>query len=242
MTVLLLGATSDMAIALSRHYGANGYNLQLAARNSEDLEIIKNDLKIRYSVAVEAFEFDALDFDHHHQWYSQITKKPDVVILVFGYLGDQEKAIHHWNDARKIIETNYVGAVSILNVIAGDFEKRGNGTIIAISSVAGDRGRMSNYLYGSAKAGLTAYLSGLRNRLFHAGVHVMTVKPGFVRTKMTEGLPLPKPVTTDPEKVAEKIFKGALKKKNTIYVLPVWALIMLIIRTIPEFIFKKLKL
>ena len=231
-----------MAVALARYYGSKGYHLQLAGRNKNELEIIKNDTAIRYNVSVETFEFNALDFNHHFHWYDGIINKPDIVILVFGYLGNHEKAKQDWSESQKILETNYVGAVSILNVLADDFEKKGAGTIIGISSVAGDRGRMSNYLYGSAKAGLTAYLSGLRNRLFHSGVHVMTVKPGFVRTKMTEGLPLPKPVTTDPEKVEEKIFIGAQKKKNTIYILPVWALIMLIIRIIPEFIFKKLKL
>ncbi len=242
MTVLLLGATSNMAVALARHYASNGHNLQLAARSSKEIEILKNDFSIRYGITAEAYPFDALDYHNHAQWYAAIPNKPDLVILVFGYLGDHERATHQWEESQKIIASNYTGAVSILNVIAHDFEQRKKGTIVGISSVAGDRGRMSNYVYGSAKAGLTAYLSGLRNRLTHAGVHVMTVKPGFVRTKMTEGLPLPAPVTATPEKVASLIYKAAQKKKNSIYVLPIWAPIMLIIKNIPEFIFKKLKL
>ena len=156
--------------------------------------------------------------------------------------GNHIKAINDWKESERILATNYIGAVSILNIIANDFEKRKSGVIVGISSVAGDRGRMSNYLYGSAKAGLTAYLSGLRNRLFHSGVHVLTVKPGFVRTKMTEGLPLPVLVTADPEQVAKKIYAAIKRRKNTIYILPIWLLIMYIIRNIPEAIFKKMKL
>jgi decaprenylphospho-beta-D-erythro-pentofuranosid-2-ulose 2-reductase len=242
MTVLLLGATSDMAIALARQFGSNGHDLQLAGRDGVQLHILGNDIKIRYNVSVDVIELDALNFESHQALYNSLAKKPDIAILIFGYLGDHEKAIHNWSEAERILNTNYVGAVSIMNVIANDFENRKSGVIVGISSVAGDRGRMSNYLYGSAKAGLTAYLSGLRNRLFHSGVHVLTVKPGFVRTKMTEGLKLPPLVTADPSHVAKKIYYAIEKKKNAIYVLPVWAMLMLLIRSIPEFVFKKMKL
>ncbi len=242
MTALILGATSDIAIALARHLGSAGYNLQLAARDTESLKALKSDIEIRNGVSVTTIELDALNFESHQGLYESLTIKPDIAILVFGYLGDHSKALVDWNESQRILNTNYVGAVSILNVIADDFEKRKSGILVGISSVAGDRGRMSNYLYGSAKAGLTAYLSGLRNRLFHSGVHVLTVKPGFVRTQMTEGLKLPAPVTADPDQVAKKIFAAIRKRKNTIYVLPIWSLIMLLIRNIPEFLFKKLKL
>lgn len=242
MTALIVGATSDIAIALAKHLGSVGYNLQLAARNIEDLNALKSDIEIRNNVSVITIELDALKFESHYQLYQNLTIKPDIAILVFGYLGNHTLAMEDWKESQRIIATNYVGAVSILNVIANDFEKRKAGIIVGISSVAGDRGRMSNYLYGSAKAGLTAYLSGLRNRLFHSGVHVLTVKPGFVRTQMTEGLKLPALVTTDPKQVAKKILIAIKKKKNTIYVLPIWSLIMLLIRNIPEFLFKKLKL
>jgi decaprenylphospho-beta-D-erythro-pentofuranosid-2-ulose 2-reductase len=144
--------------------------------------------------------------------------------------------------AQEIINTNYVGAVSILNVVANDFENRKRGTIVGISSVAGDRGRQSNYVYGSAKAGFTAFLSGLRNRLYHHGVHVLTVKPGFVKTQMIENLKTPAPITAIPKQVADRIFKAVRKKKDNIYVLPIWSMIMLVIKSIPEGIFKKLKL
>ena len=140
------------------------------------------------------------------------------------------------------MDANFTGAVSILNIAANDMVEKKSGTIVGISSVAGERGRMSNYIYGSAKAGFTAYLSGLRNRLQKVGVHVLTVKPGFVQTKMTEGLPLPKPLTALPEQVAKGIIKAVKKGTNEVYILGIWRLIMLIIRTIPEFVFKKLRM
>jgi hypothetical protein len=129
-----------------------------------------------------------------------------------------------------------------LNIIANDFEQRRSGVIIGVSSVAGDRGRGSNYMYGSAKAGFTAYLSGLRNRLAKSNVHVITVKPGFVRTRMTEGLPLPGPVTAKPEQVARDVFKAYRGRRNEVYTLWMWRYIMLVIKLIPEAIFKRLNL
>jgi decaprenylphospho-beta-D-erythro-pentofuranosid-2-ulose 2-reductase len=242
MTALILGATSDIAVALSRHLGSLGYALQLAGRDIEALNAIKCDIQIRYNVPVTIHEFNSLNFEGHESFYRTIIEKPDLVILVFGYLGSHMNAISNWVECEKILNTNYVGAVSILNIIANDFENRKSGVIVGISSVAGDRGRMSNYLYGSAKAGLTVYLSGLRNRLFHAGVHVLTVKPGFVRTQMTEGLRLPAPITAEPNQVATAIYHAVKRRKNTVYILSIWRLIMCIIRTIPDSIFKKLKL
>ncbi|PWT97795.1 MAG: short-chain dehydrogenase, partial [Bacteroidetes bacterium] len=142
----------------------------------------------------------------------------------------------------KTINTNYTGAVSVLNVIANDFAARKQGVIVGISSVAGERGRQSNYIYGSAKSGFTAYLSGLRNRMFHYGVHVVSVLPGFVYTRMTEHLQLPKLLTAQPEDVADSVYKAVVKKKNIVYVKWFWKWIMLIIRSIPESMFKKRKL
>ena len=242
MTALIIGATSDIAVALARHLSLYGYNLQLASRDTKALKSLACDIEIRRGMSITTHEFDALDFKSHYSFYENLIVKPDLVILVFGYLGNHTIAIEDWNESERILNTNFIGAVSILNVIANDFEKRRTGIIVGITSVAGERGRMSNYIYGSAKAGLTAYLSGLRNRLFHSGVHVLTVKPGFVTTKMTEGLPLPVPVTTDPEQVAKKIYAAIRIRKNVIYILPIWLLIMLVIRNIPESIFKKLKL
>ena len=227
-TILILGATSDMAIALAEIYAKKGDKLQLAARNPSMLTPIKKDLEIRFGAQIST--------------YISLDTKPDIALCVFGYLGDQRKAIKDWDESKQIIQSNFTGAVSILNIIANDMEDRKEGVIVGISSVAGERGRVSNYLYGSAKAGFTAYLSGLRNRLCKSGVHVLTVKPGFVNTKMTEGLPLPKPLTAQPEEVATAILKAIKKQKNTIYVFAKWRLIMYIIKSIPEFIFKKLSL
>jgi short-subunit dehydrogenase len=130
----------------------------------------------------------------------------------------------------------------LLNTVAARMELRGSGAIIGVSSVAGDRGRASNYVYGSAKAGFTAFLSGLRNRLTKKGIRVMTVKPGFVRTKMTEGMKLPNPLTATPSEVGQAVVKAWQKKRDVIYVRPVWWVIMTIIRAIPEVVFKRLNL
>lgn len=231
-----------MAVAIARRYAQAQYTVQLAARRPEELHTLQQDLKIRHNVSATAHAFDALDFDSHSAFYHSLPARPDVVICVFGYLGDQEKGQQQWEEASRILHTNYTGAVSILNIVAEDMAARKTGTIIGISSVAGERGRMSNYLYGSAKACFTAYLSGLRNRLFHAGVHVMSVQPGFVYTRMTENLTLPPLLTAKPEQVAEDVYKAAARKKNVIYTRWFWRYIMLIIKSIPEFMFKKLKL
>jgi decaprenylphospho-beta-D-erythro-pentofuranosid-2-ulose 2-reductase len=240
--VLILGATSDMAVAIARKFAMEGYRITLAARNVEKLKPIESDIQIRYNATVISVSFDALNFQSHEQFYNGLESKPDIVVCVFGLLGDQIHAQSDWKSCIEIIGSNYTGAVSILNVIANDFEERKQGVIVGISSVAGERGRQSNYLYGSAKAGFTAYLSGLRNRLVASNVHVVTVKPGFVKTKMIENLKTPGPITATPVAVANKIYKAVLKKQDVVYVLPVWRWIMLIIKNIPEGIFKKLKL
>jgi decaprenylphospho-beta-D-erythro-pentofuranosid-2-ulose 2-reductase len=238
--ILILGATSGMAQAIAKKYAAEGWSLVLAALEPELLEPIAADLKVRTEAGVQTVELDATNFSTHRNFYNTLPNKPDAVIAVFGYMGDQGAARTDFDEVRKTIDINFTGMVSILNIIADDFEERGSGAIAAISSVAGDRGRQSNYIYGSAKAGLSAYLSGLRNRLAKKGVHVMTVKPGFCRTRMTEHLDLPAALTADPEQVANAVFKGLEKKRNTVYVLWMWRWIMLVIKHIPEPIFKRM--
>lgn len=240
--LLILGAASDMAIAIAGEFASKGYSLQLAARNTERLAPVKSDLAIRYNVSVDLLEFDALAFDGHAQFFEKLSPKPDAVICVFGYLGDQEEAMKNWSETANILHTNYTGAVSILNVAANYYASQRKGTIVGISSVAGERGRQSNYLYGSAKAGFTAYLSGLRNRMYHSGVHVASIQPGFVYTRMTQHLVLPPLLTATPQQVAETVYKAVIHKKNVAYVKWFWRWIMFIIRSIPEFVFKKLKL
>ncbi len=241
-SVLILGAHSDIAQAIAHRFGREGYDLVLAARRAGELHATVKDLEIRHRVVVRAVEFDALAFADHQAFYDAINPKPDVTVCVFGLLGDQDSARRDFSLAHRIIDTNYTGAVSILGIVANEYEKRGGGTIIGIGSVAGDRGRQSNYVYGSAKAGFTAYLAGLRNRLAHADVHVMAVKPGFVQTTMTEGMDLPGALTAQPSQVAAAIYKGFTRKRNTIYTLWMWRHIMLAIRHVPEFVFKKLSL
>jgi short-subunit dehydrogenase len=231
-----------MAVAIARHFASKKYDVQLAARNVASLSALQQDLQIRYEITAGAYTFDATDFSSHVTFYAGLPVKPDVTISVFGYLGDQEKAQSDWQEAARIIQTNYTGAVSILNIVAEDYVVRGTGTIVGISSVAGERGRQSNYIYGSAKAGFTAFLSGLRNRLFHKGVHVVSVQPGFVYTRMTEHLTLPPLLTAQPQDVANDVYKAVVRKKNVLYTKWFWRYIMLIIKFIPEGIFKKLKL
>ena len=240
--ILILGATSDIAIACAHEFARNGYGIQLAARNQDKLKVIARDMEVRYRMPVSCHTFDALDYESHPDFWKKLPQRPDVTLCAFGYLGAQEKAQEDWDEARQIIDTNYTGAASILNLVARSYEGQGRGSIIGISSVAGERGRQSNYFYGSAKAAFTAYLSGLRNRLYKKGVHVLTVKPGFVDTKMTEGLDLPGPLTAKPEQVARSVYKANRSKKDIIYTLPVWQLIMQNIRLIPEGVFKKMNL
>ena len=240
--VLIIGAKSDIAKATAREYAKNGYDLYLAARNSSELEAFANDITVRIQRTVKLVELDILDYKSHQTLYDNLEEKPLGVISAIGYLGEQEKAQSDFTEAQQIMATNYTGVVSLFNIIANDFEDRRSGFMVGISSVAGDRGRKNNYVYGSAKAALTAYLSGLRNRLYDAQVHVMTVKPGFVATKMTEGMDLPEKLTAQPEEVAEDIYKAQQKNKNVLYTKWMWRWVMMMIKMIPEWKFKGMSL
>jgi len=229
-------------VAIARSLAKEKYDLVLAGRDMALLADVRADLQIRSGVSVTALPFDALDYGAHKAFYASLPAAPDITVCVFGYMGDQELAMTSWEDAARILHTNYTGAVSILNIVATDYMERKSGTIVGISSVAGDRGRGSNFLYGSAKAGFTAYLSGLRNLLFRSGVTVITVKPGFTATKMTAHLNLPPLLTASPEQVGTAVVRAIQARKNTIYVKGLWKWLMLIIRNIPENIFKKMNL
>lgn len=241
-TVLILGAASDMAMAIAKKFASKGYDIQLAARNASRLHALVSDLAIRSTITCTLHNFDALDFSSHNNFFSTLPVQPDITICVFGFLGENELARKDWQEAEKIIHSNYTGAVSILNIVSAAYEQKKSGTIVGISSVAGERGRQSNYIYGSAKAGFTAYLSGLRNRMFRKGVHVVSMQPGFVYTRMTENIKLPPMLTATPAQVADSVYSAVAGKKNTVYVKWFWRWIMLIIKLIPEFVFKKLKL
>jgi decaprenylphospho-beta-D-erythro-pentofuranosid-2-ulose 2-reductase len=240
--ILIIGAKSDIAKATAREYAKHGYDLYLAARNVDELSEFANDVTVRTQQTVKTVELDILDYQSHQAFYEQLEEKPLGVIAAVGYLGKQKEAQLEFQEAQLIIDTNYTGLVSLFNIIANDFECRRNGFIVGISSVAGDRGRKSNYVYGSAKSALSTYLSGLRNRLYDAQVHVMTVKPGFVATQMTEGMDLPEKLTGQPEEVASDIYKAQQKNKNVLYTKWMWRWIMLIIKAVPEWKFKRMSI
>jgi len=241
-SLLILGATSDVGLAIAHEYAKNGFNIILAGRHLDEMEKSAKDLEIRHQITASAQYFDALDTASHQAFYDAIDNKPDGVVSVIGLLGDQQQGFEAFDHAEQIITTNYTALVSILNIIANDFKDRKCGFMVGVSSVAGERGRQSNFLYGSAKAGFTAYLSGLRNEMFKHGVHVLTVNPGFINTSMTEGMDLPKALTLQPEDVAKDIYNAQQKERNVCYTGWYWRWIMLIIRNIPETIFKRLGL
>jgi decaprenylphospho-beta-D-erythro-pentofuranosid-2-ulose 2-reductase len=241
LSVLILGARSDIGRPLARLYAEDEYHVILAARHADRLESDAVDLRVRSKQRIELREFDVLDTGGHRSFLDGLGLLPDTVISLIGLMTPQGEAQIDFAAADRMIRSNYLGLVSILGEIANRMEQRGSGTIIGVSSVAGDRGRATNYIYGSAKAGFTAFLSGLRNRLIGKGVMVITIKPGFVRTRMTEGLNLPAILTAAPDELARAIRRAHQKKRLVIYHRPVWRLIMLIIRLLPERIFARTK-
>lgn len=237
--VLILGAASGMARAVARSFAEAGHPIQLAARDVARLEDDAADLRTRYSVEVSLHEFDALALDSHAAFVSGLPALPEVAVCAVGAMGTQEGSEADPLAATHVMRSNFEGPASILAHLANAMEARGSGTLVGISSVAGDRGRASNYVYGSAKAGFTAFLSGLRNRLAKKGVHVVTVLPGFVKTAMTEGMDTPGPLTAEPEEVGAAILRAVTKKTNIIYTRSIWRIVMAVIRNIPEPVFKK---
>ena len=240
-TVLILGGTSDIGRAIARDYAAHGYAVQLAGRDQGELEINARDLTVRFAATVSVHLFDSLELATHAPFVGGLIPLPDVVICVVGLMKDQAELERDPDEAELVMCSNFNGPAHILGLIANRLAERGSGTIIGISSVAGDRGRARNYIYGSAKAAFTTYLSGLRARLLPRGVRVITVKPGYVRTRMTDGMTLPPMLTASPEQVAVAIRNAEHRKCDVIYVRPIWRLIMAIICALPEPIFKRLK-
>jgi short-subunit dehydrogenase len=241
-TILILGAKSDIGLAVAHRFAKDGYDVQLGARSKKSLEDDRVDLELRYSNSVTLHEFDALDLSGHKAFIDRLPDLPGVVVCAVGYLGIQPTSERDLTEATLVMRSNFEGPANIVAAFANRFEKRGSGTIVGISSVAGERGRATNYIYGSAKAGFTAFLSGLRNRLSNSGVHIVTVLPGFVDTKMTQDLDLPAVITAQADEVANAIFKAVQKKRDVVYVRSVWRIIMMIVRMIPESIFKRLRL
>lgn len=240
-TMLILGATSDIARATALAFASDGWDLRLAGRNQEELRRIATDIQVRSGRTVTCLPFDAATPEKHEALWKSIADDTQGLFCAVGLLGDQEKARHDMKLAADIFTANFTGIVPILAYAADTFEQRRSGLIAVVSSVAGDRGRASNYTYGSAKAALTAYLSGLRQRLASKGVHVITVKPGFVATQMTEGKDLPVRLTATSQQVAEDILKAVKKRKSVLYTRWYWKWIMALIKCIPDVVFNRMK-
>ena len=241
--MIILGSTSEVAQAFVEKVltaGEKFPKIYLVTSSRETTERFAQHIDVKFLQPSEIIELD-LTQEINYSVFENVDS--DLLFCATGYLGlGTEEGLYDDKNTEKIIDINYAKLVPVINYFAKKMESKRSGNIIALSSVAGDRGRQSNFIYGSAKAAFTAYLSGLRNYLFSKKVHVMTVKPGFMETKMTEGLPLNPKLTATPKQAAECIYKAYKKQKNIVYVLPIWRLIMLIIIHIPEFIFKKLKL
>jgi len=241
-TVLVLGGTSTIARAIAGELAARGFDLALAGRDAAELETVAADLRVRHGVTATVHRMDVLEMEQHPTTLKPCLT-PDVrgVVLAFGYLGDQRRAETDPVEARRILDINLTGCVVALNVVGEHLARAGGGFVCALSSVAGERGRQSNYVYGAAKAGLTAYLSGLRNRLAPAGVQVLTVKAGIVDTRMSAGMP-GAALAASPAAVARAVVRAITRGRDVVYVPWFWRWIMLVIRLIPERVFKKLKL
>jgi short-subunit dehydrogenase len=243
--ILILGATSGIARAVAEQLAQRRHPLILAGRDVDELEKTAADLRLRHEVKAEVHRFEALEFAGHGAFFEGCVRACDGplhgVILCHGALVPQAVAQQDFDAARRMIDVNYTSAVSILNLAANYLESEKAGFICAVSSVAGDRGRQSNYLYGSTKAALNIYLEGLRVRLAKVGVPVTTVKPGFVDTRMTRGQPGMFLVAT-PERVARDICRAIRRRRDVLYTPWFWRGIMTIICSIPAFVFKRMKL
>ncbi len=240
---IILGATSSMARAMARRLAKEGATLFLCGRDMDDLAATAADCLARGAATAEALPFDARDTSTFAPIIERATTEEGVIncAVFVGSMPEQSEIDATPELIAGVVTDSHIGPATFLQMLAPHIEERGQGTVVGVGSVAGDRGRIGNYVYGSAKAGFATYLSGLRNRLTRAGGHVVTVKPGFVDTAMTwgiEGMFL----VASPDAVAGNILNAVAKKKNVIYTPFFWRYIMLIIRHIPEFVFKKMSI
>ena len=243
--VIVIGATSGIAEAVARRYAEQGAQLFLVARNAKKLEIISADLAARGAKDVQTFVMDANDIGLISKMLDAAWKafgSYDVALVAHGTLPDQKRAETDILYGVDQFRTNAESVIACLSGLAANFEPQGNGVIAVIGSVAGDRGRRSNYLYGAAKAAIDTYASGLRTKLFGRGVHVLTIKPGFVFTAMTVELNLPAGLTVTASHVARDIERAITNRTNVLYTPWFWTWIMLVIRLIPESVFKRINI
>ncbi|MNZ30269.1 putative oxidoreductase [compost metagenome] len=243
--ILIVGATSAIATACARLWAEQGSELFLVARNREKLEQTAADLRARGAKSVTLHDMDSTNLEAHSVMLESCLgamQQIDISLIAHGNLPDQKACEQDVQVALQELANNGTSVIALLTRLANQFEAQRCGTLAVISSVAGDRGRPSNYLYATAKAAVSTFCEGLRVRLFKAGVHVIDIKPGFVDTPMTQGLALPSLLVSTPEQVAQRIVKGIERKTGILYAPGYWALIMLIIRSIPQPIFKRLNL
>ena len=242
--VLIVGATSAIAEAVARLLAAQGDLLYLVGRRAEALEAIAADLRVRGAARVQTEVMDANAIERHASLLDHADVALgglDTVLIAHGTLSDQAACQQSVALTFQELHTNALSVIALLTLIANHFEAQRVGTIAVISSVAGDRGRQSNYVYGTAKAAVSTFLSGLRQRLYKSGVQVVTIKPGFVDTPMTrdfsKGL-----LWAKPEQVARDIVRAMEKRKDVVYTPGFWWAIMRLIKSIPEFVFRRLSL
>lgn len=238
--VLILGAGSDIARALAADYAAAGHPLMLAARRPEALERDRADLALRYGVPVTVHAYDALDLDAIPAFFDALPEVPGVAISAVGLMPDAAAATRDPRLGALTVATNFTGPAAALEEAARRMAAAGGGTVIGIGSVAGDRGRAKNAWYGASKAGFAAVLSGIRQAYARRGVHVMTVRPGFVATRMTEGMDLPAALTDRPGPLAARI-RAAAEARRNVYVPWKWRLVMAVIVHLPEALFKRMR-
>lgn len=233
--VLVLGAGSDIARAFAAGYAADGHPLMLAGRDADALERDRADLALRHRVTVTAHAYDALDPDPR-PFLDALPALPGIAVSAVGLMPEQAAAEADPALAARVVATNFTGPALVLSELARRMAAAGGGTVIGIGSVAGDRGRARNWWYGAAKAGLAAALSGIRQRHARDGVRVLTVRPGFVATRMTEGMDLIGPLTDSPERMAARI-RAAADAGRAHCCPPRWRLVMAVIRALPEALF-----
>ena len=242
--VMIVGATSAIAGATARIFAADGARILLVARNHERLITLAEDLKICGADIVDVFVLDVNEIEKHDELLTYADKALgglDIVLIAYGTLSDQQACEQSVSKTLQELNTNGISTIALLTLIANRFEEQGYGCIAAISSVAGDRGRQSNYVYGTAKAALSTFLQGLRNRLYKSGVKVLTIKPGFVDTPMTASFDKGF-LWSQPETIARGIVRAIEKKSDIVYLPFFWKGIMIIIKSIPERFFKRLSL
>jgi len=244
MSVLILGATSRVAMRTAACYAESGHALFLAGPDAAEAERVAADLRVRHGVVARSGLFDATDFDSHPGFVDEVEEAVgpvEVALVAFGAMGDQDASEEDFDRARQVIEINYTGAASICEAVARGMAERGSGSIIGISSVAGDRGRRSNYFYGSAKGAFRLYLQGLRSRMHEHGVHVMTVRLGWIDTRMTFGIESAIPIAS-PEQAGRALYRAQQRGVDTLVYPAFWGGIMGVIRALPEGLFKRMSM